>query len=333
MAQVIFAQLGGGYTYQYLQLPVSARSAALGGLNIVDQDEDLTVGWYNPAVLNSSMHNHLSVNHSLRAGGVNQGYVGYARTLNKAGLTATAGLMYNTYGQIPMYDVNGIQTGNFQASEYALGTGMSYAADKLNYGLNVKLLFGQLESYNSMGMALDIGVLYIDTTSGFNAGAVLKNMGTQFSAYSPGNREELPFEIQAAISKKLQYLPLRITLTAHNLQQFDIRYDDPSMVDNANIFNADSTAEEKSYLGDKILRHLILSGEFYFGENVRARLGYDYMNQKELILSTYRGLTGFSFGFGLQIRKYSVDYAYEVASVAGGNHFFSISTNLDRFLK
>lgn len=329
----LLAQLGGSYTYQYLQLPVSARTAALGGLSLVHQDDDLTIAWYNPAVINSGMHNHLAVNHSIRAGGVNQGYVGYARTLNDSGLTSTVGLMYNSYGQMPMYDINGIQTGNFHASEYALGSGISYASEKLSYGLNLKFLFGQLESYSSMGMAVDLGALFNDTINGFTAGVVLRNLGTQFSAYSPGSREELPFELQAAISKRLAYLPLRITLTGHNLQRFDIRYDDPSVIDNSNIFNADSTAEEKSYLGDKILRHLILSGEIYFGENFRARLGYDYMQQKEMVLTTYRGLSGFSLGFGLQIKKYSIDYAYEVASVAGGNHYFSISTDLDRFLR
>ena len=51
-----------------------------------------------------------------------------------------------------------------------------------------------------------------------------------------------------------------------------------------------------------------------------------------MVLTTYRGLTGFS-GFGFQINKYAVDYGYEIASVSGGNHFLTISADLDEFLR
>jgi len=330
---VSFAQLGGSYTYQYLQLPVGARTAALGGLNISTFDDDPRLAWYNPALLNEGMHNVLSVNHSVRAGNINHGYVTYARSMNES-VNYYGGLLYNSYGQIPAYDENGIQTGSFNASEYALNAGIAYRADLLSYGVNTKLLYSQLESYNSLGVAIDIGAAYIDTASKLYAGLVLKNIGIPLIYYTPDNREELPFEIQVGVSKRLKYLPLQVSLTGHNLQRFDIRYDDPNARDNQNIFQSDTTGDsEKKYIGDKILRHVILAGEFYFGDHFNVRLGYDFMQRAELILNTKRGLTGFSFGAGFGIKRCTIDYAYEVTSLAGGNHYFSISTDLDSFLK
>ncbi len=330
-----FSQLGGSYTYQYLLLPNSARVAALGGVNVSAMDGDVTTGWMNPALLNAGMHNVLSVNHAIRAGNINHGYVAYARSGHNPEMTFHTGLLYNTYGTLGAFDENGNPLGSFKASEYALTGGLSYRADKLSCGINARLLYGQLESYNSLGIALDIGGAYADTVRRLYAGVVLKHIGTQFISYTPGNREALPFELQMGISKRLQYLPLQVSLTAHNMQQFDIRYADPSDPGNQNIFAADTNggAEEELFIGDKILRHLVLAGEFYFGSNLRVRAGYDFMQQRELILDTRRGLTGFSLGFGVIVKKYSIDYGYEITSLAGGNHYFSISTDLDFFGK
>ena len=328
------AQLGGSYTYQYLLLPNSARVAALGGVNVSSMDGDAAMGWMNPALLNAQMHNVLSVNHAICAGNINHGYVAYARSGRNTDLTYHTGLLSNTYGTMAAYDENGNPNGSFKASEYALTGGISYRADKLSYGMNARLLYGQLESYNSLGVAIDLGGAYADTARRLYAGVVLKNIGTQLISYTPQNAEPLPFEIQAGISKRLQYLPLQVSLTAHNMQQFDIRYADPANTGQQNIFAADSNSEnEDRFIGDKILRHLVLAGEFYFGDNLRVRAGYDFMQQRELILATRRGLTGFSMGMGIIVKKYSIDYSYEVTSLAGGNHYFSISTDLDYFGK
>ncbi len=331
-ASLAFGQLGGSYTYQYLHLPVGARTAALGGVNVSASNDDVQFAFYNPALLNPSMHNSLSVNHAIRAGNINHGTVSYARSTSES-VTFYTGLLYNSYGQMPAYDETGIQIGNFSASEYALGAGVAYKAGNLSYGANMRLLFSQLESYNSMGLAIDIGGAYVDTVNNLSIGGVLRNIGTQFTAYTPDNREELPFEIQFGVSKRLQYLPLQLSFTAHNLQQFDLRYDDPRVADQQNIFNADTSSQEKTYLGDKILRHMVVAGEFYFGENLNVRIGYDFLRQREMILTTKRGLTGFSFGAGFRLKRYQIDYGYVLTSLAGGNHYFGISTNLDAFLK
>ncbi|MFN3939409.1 MAG: type IX secretion system protein PorQ, partial [Chitinophagales bacterium] len=276
----------------------------------------------------------LSLSHAIMAGNINHGYLAYGDYLDSAGLMLHTGLLYRSYGQMILYDNTGMRTGTFHANEFALLGGISYQSDKLSYGFNLKFIWSQLESYSSIAGAVDLGVAYNDTANLFSAGLVLKNIGTQFKPYVSGNREELPFEIQLGISQKLRYLPLRLSVTAHNLQQADIRYDDPNAIATNNILNPDTASSvEKKYIADKIFRHLIFSGEFYFGKNLTVQLAYDHMTRKELSLSTTRGLTGFSIGMGVNIKKYTFHYSYDIYSVAGGSHMFTLSTNLHYFNK
>lgn len=327
------AQFGGSYTYAYLNMSPSARISALSGLNINTYDQDVSFAFQNPAVLNPLMNNRLSVNHALLPGVINQGNVGYAKTLQNPNLTMGGGILYRAYGTFQLTNDAGDRLGTFSGSEYAMQWGISYGQNKLHYGVSAKLLYSQLESYSSFGMAADLGAIYVDTAKLFTAALVMRNVGTQFKPFVENNYEELPFEIDLALSKRLKYLPLRVSLTMHDLQSFDIRYDDPDASDNATIFGADSTATEKNYTVDKIARHLNIAGEFYFGKNFMVRGGYDHETRKELSIETRRGLTGFSLGFGFKVNKFSIDYGHEFYSQAGGTNHIGISANLNEVFR
>lgn len=59
---------------------------------------------------------------------------------------------------------------------------------------------------------------------------------------------------------------MRISITAHNLEQGDIRYDDPNVSTNQ-TFITDTTSSDEKYIADQIFSHIIFAGEFYFGNN------------------------------------------------------------------
>jgi len=332
-ASQIYGQFGGSYTYAYLNLPPSARISGLGGLNITTFDSDVNFGFQNPALLNQSMDGAMSFSNAFMPSGISQGYAAYGKHVKKWNATMGGGILYRSYGTFSLTDANGDRLGSFKAKEYAGSWGIGYGTGKLRYGANAKILYSQLESYSSFGMAADIGAAYIDTARLFSAGLVFRNIGTQIKPFVADNNEELPFEIDFGISKRLKHLPLRISFTLHDLQTLDIRYDDPNTVQEVNIFGADSTAEEKKYTVDKIAQHLNIAGEFYFGKNVMARIGYDHMTRKEMSIATRRGFTGFSLGFGMKIKKYSIDYGHEFYSLAGGSIHITISANLNEILK
>jgi hypothetical protein len=80
---------------------------------------------------------------------------------------------------------------------------------------------------------------------------------------------------------------------------------------------------------------LIFGGEFLLGknENLHLRFGYSHQRRKELSVSNLRSLGGFSFGAGIRIKQFSIDYSLATYHVAGSTKHIGISTNLDRFKK
>ena len=59
---LVFSQNVSYGTYQFLDLPNSAKVAALGGTQIALADNDLGLTFYNPSLLKDSMRNQLSAN-------------------------------------------------------------------------------------------------------------------------------------------------------------------------------------------------------------------------------------------------------------------------------
>jgi hypothetical protein len=307
---------------------------ALGGLGIVTMDDDINLAYQNPSLLNPEMNHRLSVSNSIYVAGINHGYAAYARYHKKWNATLGGGILYRTYGSFDATDQFGQSTGTFSGSEYVVNAGGAYQSNKMSYGTNVKFLYSHLESYSSVGMAMDVAATFNDTASRITAAVVFKNMGVQFKPYTPKNREKIPFEIQVGFSKRLKYLPFRLSVLLHNLQQANIRYDDPSIISSDDVIFQDSTSfKEKKFIGDKIFRHVIVSGEFYFGKSLRARFAYNHLRRKEMSVETARGLVGFSLGAGIRIKQFYIDYSHAFMHQAGGSNHLTIATSLSHFLK
>ncbi len=331
------SQIGGENIYEFLTLSQSARNTALGGAVIAVKDDDLALAFANPALLNPSMHQQITFNHNLFLAGIQHGYVAYGHQISKYKLSVHGGLQYINYGDFKATDVFGNINGEFNASEYAFTFGAGYEVyDRMRVGANVKLISSQFEAYNSIGISSDIGAYYQDTTGRFSMALVFRNVGYQLSTYTPDNRENLPFDLQFSLAQKLKHLPFRFMITAHNLQRWNIRYDDPN-AEQTTIFTEDPIEESKgSIFVDNLFRHLIFAGEFLFGknENLRLRFSYNHLKRKELsVTSAPRSLAGFGLGFGLKINRFRIEYGRGVYHLAGGANHFSISTNLSEFKK
>ena len=115
----ITAQVGGNYTYAFLNQTNSARVASLGGKSITLPDDDLNMPFHNPGLLSEGMDNHLVLNYVGYFSDINYGYASYARSFKNAGNFAV-GLHYINYGEFEYADGTGARNGTFQASEYAL---------------------------------------------------------------------------------------------------------------------------------------------------------------------------------------------------------------------
>ncbi len=326
MSLPIFAQLGGESTYQFLNLVSSPRQAALGGKIITNFDYDVTEGLYNPASINSDMHNQLAVNYSSYLGGINYGTAAYAYTWDRHIQTFHFGVTYINYGSFDGYDVNGVSTGSFSGNEAAVSAGYNYNIPFTDFyiGANVKIITSQLEQYNSIGAAVDIGAMYINEKLDFHAAITVRNLGTQITTYA-GLNERLPFEVNFGMSQTLENVPLRWHLTMENLQEWPIGVSNPARA--TTDLNGNQTQEKVSFFNNA-LRHLILGAELFPDRGFNIRLGYNFRRAEELRLEDQRNFSGLSFGVGIKLNNLRFSYTHARYTSAANTSFFGLQINL-----
>lgn len=323
---IVNGQIGGKYTYQFLNLMTSPRQAALGGKVITLYDNDVNQVLFNPATLNADMDNHLAMNYGSYYGEVSYGTASYAYTYDRHLETFQAGVTYVNYGDFEGYDENGQTTSNFTGSEAALSFGYAYNVPytDLFIGANAKLITSTLESYNSIGGAIDLGLIYIDDRNDINYGLVIRNIGTQFKTYS-GIREPLPLEIVAGISQELEHVPIRWHLTFENLQQWNIAFSNSNRVEN----NLDGTStDEKVGFLSNVIRHTIVGVELFPKKAINLRVGYNFRRAEELKIIDQRNFSGISLGFGLKLNKLKFNYSYSRYTLAANTSLFGLTINL-----
>ncbi len=330
---LLHSQIGGDNVYEFLNLPASARITALGGSLITVKDSDISLAYSNPAALNKEMHNVITFNQNFHVADIRNSYVAYGRHIEKWNSTFHLGFQTINYGNFQSADEFGNITGTFQPSELAITIGAGRALyERMSVGVNLKLVSSTFEAYNSFGISSDLAAMYYVEDKNFTATLLFKNAGSQISTYRAGNREDLPFEIQLGISKKLQYLPFRFSITAQHLQQWNLLYDNPNSEENT-FFLGEPVATNNSEWIDNIFRHFIFSGEFLFGkaEVVNLRFAYNHFLKKELSINSLRSLAGFSAGLGIKIRRFRFSYGIGVYHIGGSTHHLSIATNLSEF--
>ena len=76
------SQVGGGSVFQFLSLNNSPRVSALGGYAHSIITDDLNIGLYNPAVINSQMNKKVAFNYTNYYDGIYYGNTAYAFKLD-----------------------------------------------------------------------------------------------------------------------------------------------------------------------------------------------------------------------------------------------------------
>ncbi len=330
------AQVGGNNTYEFLNLVPSARVSALGNNLIAVKDNDLNLAYYNPSLLNPGMHKTLALNFSSYLAGIKFGSVAYGHKLKKSGVM-DFGIQYINYGKFVGADATSQETGNFNASEYAFFTGYARELDSsFSIGANLKAIYSQLDTFNSLGLAADVGATYFNRPKNFTAALLIKNLGSQLTRYN-NQKEKLPFEIQAAASIKLKHVPLRLSLAAEHLEKWNLRYVDSAAIkqNTQSLATGDAASQDnqnKNYFFDKLMLHTVIGAEFLITKNFNIRAGFNYRRRKELKEEVRGGIAGFSFGAGIKIAKFNISYGVASYHLGALSNTFSISTNFSDFI-
>jgi len=321
---LVFGQLGGDAVFRILDIPSSARIAALGGNQIAVLDNDLNLGIFNPALLNRDMGRQLSLSYLPYIDGVNVGYASYGHHADSLNTTFSGTVQYVDYGTFTARDETGAETGTFKAGEYVVQVGAAHAIDSLfSVGANVKYIGSQLENYRANGVAVDFGGVFCKRSSGITISAMVRNMGVMFSSYTD-EEEKMPMQMQFGTTYKFKHAPFRLGLMLENLQTWDLSYEDP----NADVQIDPTTGDpivDKVTTGEKAMLHVIPNVEIMLNRNFMLRAGYNYRRRQELRIDGKPGLSGFTFGVGLKVSKLHVSYGYAQFNPAGASNTITLA--------
>lgn len=340
----VFSQIGGTRTFSFLDLPIPARSNALGGASMAIWDKDVNLGYSNPTLLNPSCSKQLSFNYVNYVADINYGNFLYAHQFKKYG-TFAAGLQYFNYGKFDGRDEYDEETGNFNASDYSLNLAFAKTLNKdstLSLGVALKTIYSHYDVYYSLANAVDVGLTYHNKKQ-LTISILAKNYGRQWLAFSEnGPRESLPTNVQIGLSKKIPKAPFRVILQYDHLLKWDLTYVNPSdqsseidpFTNKPIVKTAKQKRNDKIKNGfDKFGRHLTIGTEVLIGKNFTLRIAYNFKKGKEMALPDAKKANGLSLGFGFKVSKFHLDYAFSKYALTGNTHTIGITTNFNYFKK
>lgn len=332
MPFLIMAQIGGRAFYQFLEMSPTPFLTALGGSNVSVADSLFSIAYWNPSLIGTPGFLNLSFMNYYAD--IKYGYVSYAFHLPKFVGKGEMGIKFLNYGQFTLADQFGNRLGTYTGNNIELNGSVARQFGSIQYGMQLKLIYSQIESYYSYGIGVSLGGSWQSKNGNTTIGFTLNNIGYVMKTYVKTNASRnLPFQIQAGITQKVPHTPFRVTMTWHHLNAPILFNPD----DDKPVLTYDFTGKplnERNTLTENLFRHLILGLEIIPFKDLHFRVGYNHQRRQELKPpDQVFGTTGFAFGGSLRIKTIRLEYTYANFHVVGGIHQFGIITNLHQYIK
>jgi hypothetical protein len=167
-------------------------------------------------------------------------------------------------------------------------------------------------------------VQYLDSANGWSLAIVAKNMGVPLKGYA-GAPEELPFDLQLGVTKKLADAPLAFSGSAQQLHRLNLQYNDTT-------FNRETGTIVPSSFAKKLALHFVVAAHLFINRQLEATVGYNLLRRSELSQGTAgNGLAGFSAGFTARFEKLHLSYARSSYQRGIASNQLGLNLALDRF--
>lgn len=322
-------QNGGNNAFQFLNFSNSARVEGAGGYLITIRDNDASLGVENPSLLNRSMHGNITLNLVDYFANSKYGYASYTRHFSNIG-TFNTSLLYANYGEFQYADISGDRNGGtFNANDVVFSVGYGRELDT-NFAIGADIRFASsfLESYSAFGISADLAASYQKKEKGFGAAFMIKNIGGQVKSYIANQSEPIPLNVLIGVSKKMAHAPFRFSLTYDNIQKWNLVYFDASQESSVDALTGETIEVKEPGFGTKLMYHLTLGGELLLSKNFNIQFGYNYKKRQDLKVVAKKGAAGFSWGFGMQIKKFKLSYGMGKYHIAGTTNHITLSTRI-----
>ncbi|HMW38518.1 MAG: type IX secretion system protein PorQ [Saprospiraceae bacterium] len=324
---------GGHSSFQFLNVSVSPRNTALGSEAIAWKSADPSSSYYNPALINDQSSNRITFSQMYYIAGINLGQVTYTYHPLHTGLQLMGGVQYLNSGAVPTTDEFGTVTGSTNARESDFFIAASKKInERITGGLSMHYVYSSLGIYSSAALCWTGGLHYSIPDKQTEFAFVVRNAGFSFDPYQL-NREKLPVTASLGVAKRLKHLPFVFHITAHHLEYWNVRYDDPNINATVDLFGNVKEKSAASKFTDNLFRHLSFGGEFLIGksESFSIRLGYNHLRRMEININDFSLFGGLSFGFGFKLYMFRFDYTHANYHLAGGTNQIGITANLNSF--
>lgn len=326
----LMAQIGGRFLFASQDAPQNARTLGMGGITPSLTNADPNMFLQNPALISKESSGQMGLNFTPMFGQANQTSLILPWNLNEK-TTIAGAVQYVGYGKFQALDATGAAQGTFTASDFAVSMGGSHQLGNFRIGGNLQWFGSTIETYSANALGLDLGAVFINPKNQLRVGLTVQNIGFVYNDFNGATSSSLPLDVRLGVSYKLQHMPLRFTVTAHHLHQWDIAYVDPSSGTQLDA-SGNLIPKQKSF-GDILLRHFAFGAEFLLSKNFNLRFGYNHLINRELKLDNVTGGAGFSFGAMVKIKGLEFAYSRGIYSVAGAANAISLVYNVQNLFK
>ena len=299
---LVHAGEGDGSGFDFLRRETGARLVSMAGA-FVAMDGDVHGLFTNPAVLSGVDRMNLGLTYTDVFLDIRSGNLVFCRPVTETGRIGI-GIDFIDYGDMSTVDETGQTTGTFWAGDWAVGIAYGQRFPfGLSGGISAKVIQSKIESYSSVGLAVDAGLLFRIESQQMTLGASVQNLGRSVKAFMD-THERMPTAFRLGFSKRLAHLPL--------LLGFNILRD---------VYQPSS-----AFLG----LTWALGGEFTLTDHLFLRLGYNSRGQEQKAGWGPDRWAGISLGFGLLFKRYRVDYGFRSQGILGQEILFPVGVDLCR---
>lgn len=213
--------------FVFLEIPVTARSAALGEASIALGDLNSDGIFINPGATGFTRQTH-SVSASYADWIADIKHIATSYSLKTGAGIFSLGVNAFDFGSMPRtFKVGGQQVydirGTFNANALALSACYSrQLTDRFSFGVALKYVNEKIDIYNASNVLLDGGILYYTGFGSFRVAAAIQNFGTESFYRSDRFRMPTMFKLGAAMEVYGSYEEdYRVTVVAEAIHPND----------------------------------------------------------------------------------------------------------------
>ncbi|HRE42122.1 MAG TPA: PorV/PorQ family protein [Ignavibacteria bacterium] len=305
------------YAGEFLAIGVGGRPLGMGGAYVALVN-DVTAGYWNPALLSKINYPQFSLMHDERFGSlVNYDYgsigipfgsdASFGFSVIRMGIddiadTRNALIDLNGNGVLdPGERLDPDKITRFSTTDYAFYlTYSKKQSETFSYGANLKVLRRNIADASAWGLGLDLGVAYNPVGRLF-LGANIQDLTTTYISWSTGKKETLKPTAKIGSAYQFDFLNGVITPAL----DFDVRFDGRKSSANANL------------------------GPVSF--DMHAGVEYTYRDLFS-IRTGYNDIGNLTLGAGVKLPKINIDYSFakfDGTSDLGNTHRISLTFTLE----